>query len=605
VLRVNGISLAYLIILLAWAALPINSRRPRAGVVVAVFGLVLSIVGLLGQALFQIVLATDYKDDIQPPCTSTQRVWQQIGFNLMNHFHYQDYLHYLLPDVVVLVICVVVLILGIKAIRQQSDEHSRGASGGEQSGRQSQHSPGFIQNMITVHSIIFFLSLFLAAVIKPSILTGIYLLLLLAIGLVWSTYHSFPVILHWTKLLTIIYSGLHLFALYIYQLYAFQHKFSPDNKWIKFLGLSAIYDALDCLNQRPWEYSLGSDLNWRDYCNPGAILVLYVVSCYEVHLSQLIPNDSDRLLSGGSPRVYSSLEPVPTKTTEESAASDGKKQRNSEKTQKSSSSNVYSFSSALYEVVMDNSWHVTVIVMIAWSIIFVSWMTFALLVWASIIWISCRSRTLCLYTATVLVLYAMALVIGQYVYSLEGINDEIDNEEQVGFTSKWNNQLPIQIVFLWAFWINQRQFFREHKQKRSFNARKKSTFESIRQQLMPTPDSPEKDALVRALEWTVMFVNEYWVLLCYAVFLLVSLTVEVSIMRYVYMAFFLLLLGFYQVRNLFSWHTKGSFKVFDIFHKCTCILTPSLLKVSAKMLTVISAIKLVPVLHLCCTKRSS
>ena len=69
--------------------------------------------------------------------------------------------------------------------------------------------------------------------------------------------------------------------------------------------------------------------------------------------------------------------------------------------------------------------------------------------------------------------------------------------------------------------------------------------------VMPTPDSPEKDAFVRALEWIIMFVNEYWVLLCYAVFLLVSLTVEVSVMRYVYMAFFLLLLGFYQVCNLF------------------------------------------------------
>ena len=33
-----------------------------------VVGLVLSTVGLLGQAFFQIVLATDYKDDLDPPC---------------------------------------------------------------------------------------------------------------------------------------------------------------------------------------------------------------------------------------------------------------------------------------------------------------------------------------------------------------------------------------------------------------------------------------------------------------------------------------------------------------------------------------------------------
>ena len=151
----------------------------------------------------------------------------------MNHFDYQDYLHYLLPDVVVIVTCLVVLILGLKAIRQQNNQQSGDAGEGQQNNRQSQHSHGFIQKVIAVHSVIFFLSLFLAAVIRPSILTGIYLLLLLAIGMVWSTYHSFPVILHWSKLLTIIYAGLHLFVLYAYQFYAFQDEFSADNKWIK------------------------------------------------------------------------------------------------------------------------------------------------------------------------------------------------------------------------------------------------------------------------------------------------------------------------------------------------------------------------------------
>ena len=59
--------------------------------------------------------------------------------------------------------------------------------------------------------------------------------------------------------------------------------------------------------------------------------------------------------------------------------------------------------------------------------------------------------------------------------------------------------------------------------------------------------SPEKDFLANALDWIIKFIYEYWVLLCFAVFLLVSLTVEVSVMRFVYMAFFLLLLGFFQV----------------------------------------------------------
>lgn len=150
----------------------------------------------------------------------------------MNEFDYKDFLRYLLPDVGVFITCLLAIILGLKARRQQSGEQSRDAEGCQDT-QSNQQSHTFVSRVILAHNILFSLSLFVAAVILPSILTGMYFLVLLTIGIVWSLYLSFPTILHWTKLLTVLYSALHLFVMYIYQFYALQNEFPPESKWMR------------------------------------------------------------------------------------------------------------------------------------------------------------------------------------------------------------------------------------------------------------------------------------------------------------------------------------------------------------------------------------
>ncbi|XP_062503663.1 piezo-type mechanosensitive ion channel component 1-like isoform X2 [Corticium candelabrum] len=581
ILRVNSISLGYLIIVLVWAALPVNSRRPVGGIVLAFFGVIISCIGLLGQAAFQIVLVTDYKDDLAP-CTSMQRLWQQIGFNLMNEFDYKDFLRYLLPDVGVFITCLLAIILGLKARRQQSGEQSRDAEGCQDT-QSNQQSHTFVSRVILAHNILFSLSLFVAAVILPSILTGMYFLVLLTIGIVWSLYLSFPTILHWTKLLTVLYSALHLFVMYIYQFYALQNEFPPESKWMRLFGLTDISNAISCNDNHPWKFTSGSHVEWRDYVSPIAVLLLYFVTTYEIHIVRLVPtgkptnsddtaDQTDRwwlnpksrrrphssghtsaLLAGSTPKRYSSMEVMAATSSKEivDQPEDETERTGSVRVrvEESGWSKFHKICGIIYMLAMENSWHVAVIVMIAWSIIFISWMTFVLLVWACVIWMHNHSRILCQYSSPLVVLYSLALVIGQYVYSLDGINDLhlLDDKEQIGFTSKWANLLPVQIVFVWIFWLTQRQFFYEMKSKKSGKA-STITLADLRKTFTSAGStSPEKDFLANALDWIIKFIYEYWVLLCFAVFLLVSLTVEVSVMRFVYMAFFLLLLGFFQL----------------------------------------------------------
>jgi hypothetical protein len=49
---------------------------------------------------------------------------------------------------------------------------------------------------------------------------------------------------------------------------------------------------------------------------------------------------------------------------------------------------------------------------------YVSWLTFALLLFACLLWMLPSSRRACLVTSPVLVLYVMALVLTQYIFNM-------------------------------------------------------------------------------------------------------------------------------------------------------------------------------------------
>lgn len=60
-----------------------------------------------------------------------------------------------------------------------------------------------------------------------------------------------------------------------------------------------------------------------------------------------------------------------------------------------------------------------------WSITYHSWLSFALLLASCVIWMMPNSRQFCLRSSPILVAYAILLLIGQYVYSLNLDNVEL------------------------------------------------------------------------------------------------------------------------------------------------------------------------------------
>ncbi|XP_064467318.1 piezo-type mechanosensitive ion channel component 2-like isoform X2 [Ornithodoros turicata] len=113
------------------------------------------------------------------------------------------------------------------------------------------------------------------------------------------------------------------------------------------------------------------------------------------------------------------------------------------------------------------SYVVTLIIMMAWSITYHSWLTFILLFWSCIVWMMPSSRAACLRSSPALVAYAEALLLLQYLYSLDLRDDELPqkvhavNLAQIGLVKYHHDSyqpLAVKILYSVMFWITLRQY---------------------------------------------------------------------------------------------------------------------------------------------------
>ncbi|GBO03666.1 hypothetical protein AVEN_80865-1 [Araneus ventricosus] len=86
------------------------------------------------------------------------------------------------------------------------------------------------------------------------------------------------------------------------------------------------------------------------------------------------------------------------------------------------------------KLIAKGSYVATLIVMMTWSITYHSWLTFVLLLWSCIIWMSPNSRYVCLRSSPALVFYAEALLLLQYIYGLNLTEEELPSKNvgQIG-----------------------------------------------------------------------------------------------------------------------------------------------------------------------------
>ncbi|XP_071824095.1 piezo-type mechanosensitive ion channel component 1-like isoform X9 [Apostichopus japonicus] len=228
------------------------------------------------------------------------------------------------------------------------------------------------------------------------------------------------------------------------------------------------------------------------------------------------------------------------------------------------------------------SYMVALIFMMAWSIIFLSVLSFVLLVWALAIWVlpigTMRGR--CLWTSLPLVLYAEALTCITFVYGFqleEELPDKVNgiNLTEIGFLRVKYQCLILagELIFTLIFWLTLRQFLRERCLKKVSTSNEGIVlqpfgviFSEPREEIDALSQNSRQKELSQSETMTVVgqhirrFSSKYWIFLVGAFFLIMTLVGHPDVFKIVYLLFFLALVNLFVL----------SFTLFRVFSGLIC-----------------------------------
>ncbi|XP_070853773.1 piezo-type mechanosensitive ion channel component isoform X9 [Drosophila suzukii] len=246
--------------------------------------------------------------------------------------------------------------------------------------------------------------------------------------------------------------------------------------------------------------------------------------------------------------------------------------------------------------IYQNSYIFTNILMMAWSIVYHSWLTFVLLLWANVLWMIPNQRKAMMRSSPFIVLYAEALLIAQYIYGMDLNNDELPtsvpylqtagiNLQQIGFERPIENQmrpcvpLIVKTAFVLMFWVTSRQFFKEKRDRR-----RDSTLADIIAPLQITVGSAGSSYLINDGKKTSKFLKKagdviknllvrLWIWLLVLVIFLCAITGEnMTVFRICYMALFLFFLLVFQSSSKAWVKIMYGFWLFLIFYAMTILI---------------------------------
>uniref|UniRef100_A0A673GY89 Piezo-type mechanosensitive ion channel component 2-like n=1 Tax=Sinocyclocheilus rhinocerous TaxID=307959 RepID=A0A673GY89_9TELE len=117
-----------------------------------------------------------------------------------------------------------------------------------------------------------------------------------------------------------------------------------------------------------------------------------------------------------------------------------------------------------FRFIMKQSYICALIAMMAWSITYVSWLTFVFLIWSCILWMVRDRRKYSMITSPFMVFYGNLLIILQYIWSFESLQPVpgLFLKKEVPF-----RELGSKTLCLLSFWLLLRQFLTERREKQT------------------------------------------------------------------------------------------------------------------------------------------
>ncbi|CAH1268772.1 PIEZO2 [Branchiostoma lanceolatum] len=625
VFRFNGLSLVYACCLLLLPHLDTPSVQSMKGHTgrYLLFVLGCSVLFCAGHLITQVVLLATppYGHILGEACEGGEKVARQLGFQRFDQTPFPNIVRLIFPDIAVASFLAMFFLYSRNLERDQSQQLPNSQSDLHSSSFYSKFRPpklNFSLLMYVEKPLVIVLTA-AAGITHPSFISLMYFAIFLGLATWWSCYRVIGQWFEYLRAALVGYSGTHLLLLYLYQFQFMQSELDPTSFTSRFLGLTGIihYNCDD-----PLHLKLHSDVDWPVILSPAFILALYWVCVTEIRqaskwketvveagtpqtwlrrtlskrtagntvrrasamksederVALVVPEDygeSDEVTIEADGQITHEIDDVPENkvgTIHEQIHRQRKEetfQLEQKEENGTHSKDLDSFRTPLmtmFVFIMKQSYIAALIVMMAWSITYHSWLTFVLLIWACVVWMCRSARRICLLSSPAFVFYAEVLLVIQFVYGLNLTEEELPtksssgyNLEEIGLIKYQHTclHLTAKILYTLMFWLTLRQSIWEKKiveedglgEEDALTAIfKQESEEQMGSRTSSENQEREDSELMKQMgNYAVQVFSKYWIFVCAGMFLLVSLSGKVVMYRILYMALFLFFIICYQL----------------------------------------------------------
>ncbi|XP_069871871.1 piezo-type mechanosensitive ion channel component 1-like [Dipodomys merriami] len=601
-LRVNVLSLVYLLVLLLLPWLPGPTRHSVPGHTGRLLRalLCLSLLFLAAHLVFQICLHTVPRLDqlLEQSCSRWENISRHVGVTRLDLKDIPNTLRLVAPDLGILVVSAVCLgLCGHLTRKARQSRHTREpdteeaeGDGEPPAGPQEASAAGPRRRLwlaprfwVTAHWLLVAAGrmlaitlLALAGIAQPSAFSSVYLLLFLSICTWWACH--FPISpLGFSALCVMVscFSAGHLLCLYCYQMPIAQALLPPDGLCARLFGLKDFVGPTNCSS--PNALVLNTSHDWPDYVSPGILLLLYYTVTSLLKLRQRRPLDQRKEVASEDEQHELELDQLERGTQGQpgAAAGDGEATQCPVPTSTgpdTSSCIVHDLTGqspirqrpmhprlaqpretsplhGLGHLIMNQSYVCALIAMMVWSITYHSWLTFVLLLWACLIWTVRSRQQLAMLCAPFLLLYGLTLCCLRYVWAMK-LRPELPTTlgpvslHQLGLQDTRYPCLDLgaMLLYMLTFWLLLRQFVKEKLLKRAKPAA------ALLEVTVADTEPTRMQVLLRSLgELVTGIYAKYWIYVCAGMFIVVSFAGRLVVYKIVYMFLFLLCLTLFQV----------------------------------------------------------
>uniref|UniRef100_A0AAR2KBK7 Piezo-type mechanosensitive ion channel component n=1 Tax=Pygocentrus nattereri TaxID=42514 RepID=A0AAR2KBK7_PYGNA len=413
-----------------------------------------------------------------------------------------------------------------------------------------------IGNLITTAGkVVVTVLLGLTGMMLPSLTSAVYFFVFLALCTWWSFCRTFDTLLFSCLcVLMAIFSAGHLIVLYLYQFQFLQDSIPHNDSYISVFGISSIVQT-DCVST--WRFNVNSNLKWYHFVNPIMLLVLYYTLATLIRLwlqdPMITVKTNVTFLSYCPKCIKLAVEVEPAvncylwKDGEIYEVVEVPQEEEEEKTEDSEQSSSPGAFAKVFRFIMKQSYVCALIAMMAWSITYVSWLTFVFLLWSCALWMVRDRRKYAMLSSPFMVAYGNLLLVLQYIWSFEHLKQVpgLFPKMDVPFTA-----LGSKVLCLLSFWLLLHQTLTERQDRLKEEAPLSEVTVDSEKKEVEKPeeeDGGENDLMQVVGKLVMAMLVKYWIYICGGMFFFVSFEGRIVMYKIIYMMLLLFCVALYQV----------------------------------------------------------